>query len=87
MSGRRRKVEKPYKLISEELPVQERAVRTSEYDELLDDFVKSDMKTVRVEFPDKSAKALMAALRIRVKKRDLKVKVVSRKESLYLTKA
>ena len=84
--SRRAKLEKPYKLVSEELPLLERAVRASKYDELLDEFQKSDLKTARVEYPDKSLNALMSALRIRVKKRDLKVKVASRKGNLYLTK-
>ena len=79
--------DKPYRLISSELPVLERAVRTSEYDELLDDFIKSSLKTARVEYPDKSMKALMAALRSRIKKRNLGVKVALRKGNLYLTKA
>lgn len=78
---------KPYQLISEELPVLERAVRTSEYDELLDEFIKVSLKTARVEYPDKSMKALMAALRSRIKKRNLNVKVALRKGNLYLTKA
>jgi len=85
MSKRKRET-KPYQLIKEELPVLERAVRTSEYDELLDDFVKSELKTARVEYPDKSMKALMAALRSRIKKRNLSVKVALRKGNLYLTK-
>lgn len=86
MSRRRKRKEKPYELVEEELPVLERAVRTSEYDELLDDFVKSDLKTARVEYPGKSIKALMAALRSRIKKRDLNIKVAMRKSNLYLTK-
>ena len=85
--SRRKKEEKPYALVPEELPVLERAVRTSEYDELLDDFTKSDQKTVRVDYPGKSMKALMAALRSRIKKRDLVVKVALRKGNLYLTKS
>jgi len=84
--SKRKKPEKPYQLISEELPVLERAVRTSEYDELLDVFIKGDLKTARVEYPDKSMKALMAALRSRIKKRALGVKVALRKGNLYLTK-
>jgi hypothetical protein len=79
--------EKKYRLISEGLPVAERAVRISEYDGLLDDFVKGKAGTVRVDYPSKSTKALMAALRARVKKKDLKVKVAMRKRNLYLTKA
>jgi len=79
--------EKKYKLISEGLPVLERAARISEYDELLDDFVKGKAETVRVDYQDKSTKALMAALRTRVKKRDLKIKVAMRKDNIYLTKA
>jgi len=79
--------DKPYRLISAELPVLERAVRTSEYDELLDDFIKSSDKTARVEYPDKSMKALMAALRSRIKKRNLSLRVALRKGNLYLTKA
>jgi len=87
MSRRRReKVEKPYKLVSEELPVLERAIRVSEYDGLLDEFIKGDIKTARVEYPGKSIRALMAALRARIKKRNLNVKVVMRKDNLYLTK-
>jgi len=86
VSRRRKRKEKPYELVEEELPVLERAVRTSEYDELLDDFVKSDLKTARVEYPSKSIKALMAALRSRIKKRDLNIKVAMRKSNLYLTK-
>ena len=78
--------EKKYKLISEQIPVAERVVRISEYDGLLDDFVKGKAGTVRVDYPDKSTKALMAALRARVKKKDLKVKVVMRKGNIYLTK-
>jgi hypothetical protein len=67
--------------------VLERAVGTSEYDSLLDEFIKGDLKTARVEYPDKSIKALMAALRSRTKKRTLSVKVAMRKGNLYLTKA
>jgi len=78
--------EKKYKLISEELPVSERAVGVSEYDELLAEFVKGKAGTVRVNYPGKSTKALMAALRARVKKRDLKAKVAMRKGNIYLTK-
>jgi ribosomal protein L10 len=85
--SRRKREGKPYQLISEELPVLERAVRTSEYDELLDEFVKGSLHTARVEYPDKSMKALMAALRSRIKKRNLEVKVALRKGNLYLTKA
>ena len=79
--------EKKYKLISEQLPVAERAVRISEYDGLLDDFVKGRAGSVRLDYPDKSTKALMAALRARVKKKDLKIRVAMRKGNLYLTKA
>ena len=79
--------EKKYKLISEQLPVAERAVRISEYDGLLDDFVKGRAGSVRVDYPDKSTKALMAALKTRVKKKDLKIRVAMRKGNLYLTKA
>ncbi len=85
--SKRKRESKPFQLISEELPVLERAVRTSEYDELLDEFIKSSLKTARVEYPDKSMKALMAALRSRIKKRNLNVKVALRKGNLYLTKA
>ena len=85
--SKRKREGKPYQLISEELPVLERAVRTSEYDELLDEFIKGSLKTARVEYPDKSMKALMAALRSRIKKRNLNVKVALRKGNLYLTKA
>jgi hypothetical protein len=84
--SRRKREGKPYQLIAEELPVLERAVRTSEYDELLDEFIKGSLKTARVEYPDKSMKALMAALRSRIKKRTLDVKVALRKGNLYLTK-
>ena len=79
--------EKKYKLISEELPVEWKAGWTSEYDGLLDEFVKVKAATVRVEYPSKSIKALMAALRSRVKKRNLQLKVAMRKGNLYLTKA
>lgn len=85
--SKRKREGKPYQLISEELPVLERAIRTSEYDELLDEFIKGSLKTARVEYPDKSMKALMAALRSRIKKRNLNVKVALRKGNLYLTKA
>jgi len=78
--------EKKYKLISEKLPVAERAASISEYDGLLDDFVKGKAETVRINYPGKSTKALMAALRARVKKKDLKVKVAMRKGNIYLTK-
>ena len=44
------------------------------------------MKIARIEYPDKSMKALMAALRSRIKKRNLEVKVALRKGNLYLTK-
>jgi len=85
--SRRKREGKPYTLVKEELPVLERAVRTSEYDELLDEFIKGELRTARVEYPDKSMKALMAALRSRIKKRNLTVKVALRKGNLYLTKA
>jgi hypothetical protein len=84
--SKRKSEKKPYQLVKEDLPVLERAVRTSEYDELLDEFTKSDLKTARVDYPDKSMKALMAALRSRIKKRNLDVKVALRKGNLYLTK-
>lgn len=72
--------------MKEELPVLERAARTSEYDSLLDEFIKADLKTVRVKYPHKSVKALMAALRSRTRTRTLSVKVAMRKGNLYLTK-
>jgi len=78
---------KAYKLISEELPAFERRAGISEYDGLLNEFVKGKAATVRVDYPDKSTKALMAALRSRVKKRSLKVKVAMRKGKIYLTRA
>jgi len=86
MARGRRERGKPYRLVAEELPPVERGVRVSEYDDLLDTFVESDVKTARVEYPDKPMKALMVALRARVRRRDLKVRVVQRKGSLYLTK-
>lgn len=87
MSRGGKQEEKPYRLISVELPEWERVARALEYDELLNEFVKSGHKTVRVEYPGKSTNALMSALKMRAKKRDLKVKVASRKGRLYLTKA
>jgi len=67
--------------------VAERRPGISEYDGLLNDFVKGKAETVRVNYPGKSTKALMAALRSRVKKKDLKVKVAMRRGNIYLTKA
>lgn len=87
MMSKKNRGSKPFQLIPEELPVLERAVRTSEYDELLDEFIRVSLQTARVEYPDKSMKALMAALRSRIKKRNLSVKVALRKGKLYLTKA
>ena len=87
LMSKMKREDKPYRLISAELPVLERAVRTSEYDELLDDFIKSSLRTARIEYPDKSMKALMAALRSRIKKRNLSLRVALRKGNLYLTES
>jgi hypothetical protein len=80
----RKNEEKSYKLMSEELP--KSAKRGSEYDGLLNEFIASNLKTVRVEYPTKTVKALMAGLRSRIKRRALKIRVSIRKGNLYLTK-
>ena len=88
MSKRERKSSRPYRLITEELPKTERGIgaRISKYDELLNEFLGVDAKTVKIQYPNKSTNALMAALRSRIKKRDLQARVVMRKGNLYLTK-
>jgi len=82
----RKKEEKPWKLIPEELPKSTRAVRSSEYDGLLDEFSKGESRTSRVDYPGKSAKALMAGLRSRIKKRELQIRLSLRRGNLYLSK-
>jgi hypothetical protein len=79
-------MEKPYKLIAEDLPEVPRIVRGSIYDELLDEFQKSKAKTVRVEYGGKNAKNLMSGIRARIKKRKLDIKLAVRRGSLYLVK-
>ena len=82
----KKREEKPYRLIPEELPKSARAVRGSEYDGLLDEFTRGSVVTVRVDYPGKTAKALMAGLRSRIKKRVLKIRLSLRKGNLYLAK-
>ena len=82
----KKREEKPYRLIPEELPKSARAVRGSEYDGLLDEFCKGNVPTARVDYPGKTAKALMAGLRSRIKKRELTIRLSLRKGNLYLAK-
>ena len=82
----KKREEKPYRLIPEELPKSARAVRGSEYDGLLDEFTRGNVPTARVDYPGKTAKALMAGLRSRIKKRELKIRLSLRKGNLYLAK-
>jgi len=77
---------KSYSLIPEELPKRGMARRASIYDELLNNFMESETKTARVEYPNKSINALMAGLRSRIKTRGLNIRVALRKGNLYLTK-
>ena len=60
--------------------------RASIYDELLDEFSKGEAGATRLEYPTKSINALMAGLRSRIKTRGLNIRVVLRKQKLYLTK-
>lgn len=77
---------KKYRLISEDLPVLEVGISSSEYDGLLDDFIKGKAGTVRIDFPSKSTKALISALRSRITKRNLRLKAAERNGNVYLTK-
>ena len=78
-------MEKPYRLVAGELPALG-VKKGSEYDGLLDDFVRGKAETVRVEYRGKSTNALRSTLDTRIRARGLKARVAERGGRVYLTK-
>jgi hypothetical protein len=82
--------EKKHKfIVPEELPSPLRFLRKrGEYDECLEEFFKSNFKSVRVAIPDAKPVSLYRQLNKRLKKKGLreKVKVCIRSGKVYLVK-
>jgi len=80
---------KQYKwLIPEEIPSPLRGTIRTEYDECIDEFLKSGLESARVNLSDVKPKTLARMLVNRIKKKDLKdkVTVALRKDKVYLVK-
>ena len=57
-----------------------------EYDEILDEFLKGNMTTAKVEYPGKTANELGVLLLSRIIERNLDVNIVTRGGKIYLTR-
>jgi Icc-related predicted phosphoesterase/uncharacterized protein YprB with RNaseH-like and TPR domain len=57
-----------------------------EYDDILDDFVNGGLRSVRVEYPEKSPSALVSGLESRISGRKADIRLVVRRGQIYLTK-
>ena len=80
---------KKYKwIIPEELPTPVRPKKRIEYDEAIDEFLNSDLKSARVNIPNVKPKTLYATLQSRIRKRKLRnqIRVVKHKDRIYLIK-
>ena len=76
-------------IVKEKIPPPVRFVRKRlEYDECLDEFLKSDLKSARVEIQNSKPKNLYRQLHKRIKEKGLegKVRVCIRKNKVYLVR-
>jgi hypothetical protein len=79
--SKRKEVEKPYKIIKEELPPPAREKQTT-YTDLVNEILLMDKGTYRVEIEGKHYKTIYSALVKRIKDKPLKIHV--RKGKIYL---
>jgi len=80
---------KKYKwIIPEELPTPVRPKKRLEYDEAIDEFLNSDLKSARINIPNVKPKTLYTTLRNKLKKRGLRsrLRVVKHKDRIYLVR-
>ena len=80
---------KKYKwIIPEELPTPIRPKKKVEYDEAIDEFLNSDLKSARVNIPNVKPKTLYATLQTRIRMRKLrdKIRVCKSGDKVYLVK-
>ena len=80
---------KKYKwIIPEELPTPVRPKKRVEYDEAIDEFLNSDLKSARVNIPNVKPKTLYATLQTRIRMRKLrdKIRVCKSGDKVYLVK-
>ena len=80
---------KKYKwIIPEELPTPVRPKKRVEYDEAIDEFLNSDLKSARVSIPNVKPRTLYSQLQTRIRKRKLRsqIRVVKHKDRIYLIK-
>ena len=78
---------KEYKwIIPEELPRPVRPKKRVEYDEAIDEFLDSNLKSARVNIPNVKPKTLYATLQTRIRMRKLrdKIRVIKRKDKVFL---
>jgi hypothetical protein len=79
--SKRKEVEKPYKIIPEELPPPAREKQTI-YTDLVNDILQMEKGTYRIEVEGKHPKTIYSALVKRIKDKPLKLHV--RKGKIYL---
>ena len=80
---------KKYKwIIPEELPTPVRPRKRVEYDEAIDEFLNSDLKSARVNIPNVKPRTLYSQLQARIRMRKLrdKIRVIKRKDKVFLYK-
>lgn len=80
---------KKYKwIIPEELPSPVRPRKRVEYDEAIDEFLDSNLKSARVNIPNVKPKTLYATLQTRIRMRKLrnKIRVCKSGDKIYLIK-
>jgi len=80
---------KEYKwIIPEELPRPVRPKKRTEYDECIDEFLKSDLKSARVNIPNIKPRTLYSQLQARIRMRKLrdKIRVSKCGDKIYLVK-
>ncbi len=77
-----------FTLTPEKIPKVERefAKRGSKYDAVLDQFLESDSKSVRVGAKGVTSQTLLIGLRTRIKVRKLSLTVLQRENKIYLKK-
>jgi hypothetical protein len=79
--SKKKEVEKPYRIIKEELPPPAREKQTT-YTDLINDILKMEKGTYRIEIEGKHFKTIYSALVKRIKDKPLKIHV--RKQKVYL---
>jgi hypothetical protein len=79
--SKRKEVEKPYKIIPEELPPPAREKQTI-YTDLVNDILQMEKGTYRIEVEGKHPKTIYSALVKRIKDKPLKIHV--RRGKIYL---